>query len=488
MAVDVQPLSAIERRLLVGGDWESRETTFDVTNPANGSRVGSCPVATAADVDEAVRRAGRSTWPQMHPDERCAILRRAAQSIRDNVDEIARVLTSEQGKPVPDSRKEILFGADVFEYYAEEGRRVHGSLRPNASAATTSAVVYYPVGVVGAIVPWNYPVDLYAWKVAPALAAGCTVIGKPPPESPLAIGIVAQLLVEAGLPPGTLSDLPGGSEIGGALTDHPGVAMITATCSTATGKAIMRGAAKTLKKVSLELGGHCPLVVLPDADLPSAAAAAARRSFSNMGQICIAVNRVIVHEKVADQFVAELSSAVAAMKVGDPSEDGVLYGPCTTPAVVATARAHIDDAVSRGAKLLVGGHAPEGPLFDDGYFFEPTLLDEVPAEAVVMHEETFGPVLAVHRVPSVDAAVEAANSASYGLAAYVYDENLARALAVAHRIEAGGVGVNVNDVSELQAPFGGWKQSGIGRELGPEGLHAYLESKHIKVRLGAAWE
>jgi acyl-CoA reductase-like NAD-dependent aldehyde dehydrogenase len=488
VAVDVQPVTKLERGLLVGGRWESRTASFDVINPADGSVVGGCAVSTPDDVDEAVRRARGSSWARMHPDERCAILRRTAQAIRDHVEDIARVLTLEQGKPVPDSRKEILFGADVLDYYAEEGRRVHGSLRPNTGPGTTSAITYYPVGVVGAIVPWNYPVDLYAWKVAPALAAGCTVVVKPPQESPLAIGMVARLLVDAGLPEGTLSDLPGGADIGVALTEHPDIAMVTATCSTATGKAIMASAARTLKKVSLELGGHCPLVVLPDADLELAAAAAARRSFSNMGQICIAVNRVIVHESVADEFVAMLTAAVADMKVGNPSVEGVLYGPCTTPAVVATSEAHIEDAVARGARLTVGGRRPEGPDFANGYYFEPTVLDEVPAEAVIMHEETFGPVLAVHRVPTVEAAVEAANAASYGLAAYVYDENLSRALAVADRIEAGGVGVNVNDVSELQAPFGGWKQSGIGRELGPEGLQAYLEAKHVKIRLAQLLE
>lgn len=476
----MQPVA--DRGLLIGGDVVEGTESRPVRNPADGSLVAHYAVATSADVDRAVADAharGR-VWTDMHPDERARILLRGAAAIREHVDEIARVLTLEQGKPIPDSVKEILFGAAVFEYYAEEGRRVHGTLRPNASADTMSMISYHPVGVVAGIVPWNYPVDLYAWKVAPALAAGCPVVVKPPEEAPLAIGMVTALLIDAGLPPGTLADLPGGADVGQRLAAHPDVAMITATCSTATGKAIMRTAAEHLTRVSLELGGHCPFVVLPDADVASAARAAARRSFSNMGQICIAVNRVVVHEDVADEFVAALRAEVAGYVLGDPSEPGVGYGPCTTAQVVEKARAHIADAVDRGARLVIGGREPDG--FAAGHYFLPTVLDHVPADALVMTEETFGPVLAVHRVGTIAEAVAVANATDYGLAAYVYGEDLGQALAVAERIEAGGVGVNVNDVSELQAPFGGWKQSGLGRELGPEGLHAYLETKHTKVR------
>lgn len=479
------PRRAADRGLLLAGEWVSREPMQAVFNPADGDQIARFSIATAADVDLAVEAAhqGGRTWMTMHPDERCAILRRGAQAIRDEVDEIARVLTLEQGKPIPDAKKEILFCAGVFEYYAEEARRIHGSIRQNASADTTSLISHHPIGVVAGIVPWNYPVDLYAWKVAPALAAGCPVVVKPPVESPLAIGIVSDLLVRAGLPAGTLSDLPGGADVGTRLSSHPGIAMVTATCSTATGKAIMASAAANLTRVSLELGGHCPLVVLRSADLPLAAAAAARRSFSNMGQICIAVNRVVVDESVADEFVALLRDQVSNYVLGDPSEPGVLYGPCTTAAVVEKTKAHLSDALDRGAELVIGGAAPESAAFVHGNYFLPTVIDRVPLDARVMHEETFGPLLAVHRVESAHDAVKVANDTDYGLAAYVYGEDLAEALAVAERIEAGGVGVNVNDVSELQAPFGGWKQSGIGRELGPEGLHAYLETKHTKVRL-----
>lgn len=478
----MQPVN--DRGLLVGGEHVDRDERRPVRNPVDGSVVAYYVPATPDDVDRALADAhdrGRD-WMNLHPDERAAILRRGAQAIRGNVKEIARVLTLEQGKPIPDSVKEILFAAQVFEYYAEEGRRVHGSLRPNASADTISLVSHHPVGVVAGIVPWNYPVDLYAWKVAPALAAGCPVVVKPPEEAPLAVGMVSRILVEAGLPPGTLSDLPGGADVGQRLASSPRVAMITATCSTATGKAIMRTAAEHLTRVSLELGGHCPLVVLPDADVRLAASAAARRSFSNMGQICIAVNRVIVLDDVADEFVDALRAEVATYRLGDPSQPDVAYGPCTTAAVVAKAKAHVADALESGAQLVIGGAEPEGQQFTAGHYYLPTVLDRVPRAARMMSEETFGPVLAVHRVATIGEAIEVANDTEYGLAAYVYGEDLGRAMAVAERINAGGVGINVNDVSELQAPFGGVKQSGLGRELGPEGIHAYLETRHMKVR------
>lgn len=482
MAVAVQAVS--DRGLIFGGETLRRDELREVRSPADGSLVARYVPAAPSDVDRAVTQARQrgQEWMRLHPDERGRILRAGAEAIRAHVDEIAEVLTREQGKPVPDSVKEILFGASVFEYYAEEGRRVHGSLRPNTSPDTVSMVSYHPVGVVAGIVPWNYPVDLYAWKVAPALAAGCPVVVKPPEEAPLAIGMVAQLLIDAGLPPGTLFDLPGGAEVGQRLVSRPGVAMVTATCSTATGKAIMRAAADNLTRVSLELGGQCPLIVLPDADLELTAKAAARRAFSNMGQICIAVNRIVVLDTVADAFVDALRAEVASYVLGDPLEPGVGYGPCTTAAVVERARAHVEDALARGAKLVIGGKRPDGAQFAAGHYYLPTVLDEVPLDARVMTEETFGPVVAVHRVGSIAEAIDVANGTEYGLAAYVYGEDLGQALAVAERIEAGGVGVNVNDVSELQAPFGGWKQSGLGRELGPEGLHAYLEVRHTKVR------
>lgn len=478
----MQPVN--DRGLLLAEGWLPGKTAKEVKNPANGTVVANYSPASVSDVEKAVQEANLvgQSWSKMSAYDRATVLKRAAERIREEVDEIARVLTLEQGKPLPDSRKEILFGASVFEYYAEESLRVFGSIRPGASSQTLSFVTYEPVGVVAGIVPWNYPVDLYAWKVAPALAAGCPVIVKPPEEAPLAIGIVSGILRESGVPAGALADLPGGVEVGSALVASAGVSMVTATCSTTTGKSIMRSAAESLTRVSLELGGQCPMVVLPDADLQLAAEQAARRSFSNMGQICIAVNRVIVHESVADEFCDRLAAVVSGYSLGDPSADGVAYGPCTTEAVVQRSQEHVADALNAGAVTISGGSRPLGAEYSNGYYFSPTVLDHVSRGSKVMREESFGPVLAVYRASTVDEAIEVANDTEYGLAAYVFGEDIGQALAVAEQIDAGGVGVNVNDVSELQSPFGGRKHSGIGRELGPEGLMAFLESKHTKIR------
>ncbi len=478
----------IERGLLIDGHWADAAdgARREIHDPATGELVGVSALAGEADVDRAAEAALRAApgWAALHPDERCTILRRGADLIDAHAAEIADLLTREQGKPLPDSAKEIAFGTEVLRYYAEQGRRVEGHLRPSVRADVRSVVSYAPVGVVAAIVPWNYPVDLYCWKVAPALAAGCPVIVKPPPETPLAIGRTAELLVEAGLPPGVLADLPAdGASTGAHLVAHPAVRLVTATASTATGRAIMRTAAERLTRVSLELGGQTPFVVLGDADVEEAAAAAARRSFSNMGQICIAVNRVLVAEPVHADFVEALTAAVEPMRIGHGIEPGVEYGPVLGEAVRDRAAAHIADARDRGGRVVVGGGALRGGAYDRGTFFAPTVLDDVPLGARVLTEETFGPVAAVHAAATDADLLRIANDSPYGLAAYVYSGDLERAWAFAERLEVGQVGVNVNDTTELQAPFGGWKLSGIGRELGPEGLMAYLEPRHVRMRV-----
>lgn len=479
-------MTGVDRRLCVGGEWVPAVSgeTVEVRDPATGELVGTSSVASAADVDIAVEAAaaGYARWSAMPADDRAEILLRASRLVDERVDAIADLLTREQGKPVPDSRKEIAFGAQVIRYYAEQGRRVEGSIRASARRDIRSLVTWEPLGVVGAIVPWNYPVDLYAWKVGPALAAGNAVIVKPPVETPLAVAEFVRCFLDAGLPEGVLSDLPGGLSAGTRLSTHPGIAAITATASTATGQAIMRSAADTMKRVTLELGGHSPFIVLADADIPAAAAAAARRAFSNAGQICIAVNRILVDERIADDFSDAVVEQARAIRLGHGIDPAVTGGPVTTAAVVEKASRHIDEALGSGAVLRSGGRRAEvGSALRPELFFEPTVLDRVPDGALVMREETFGPVVAVHRFAASADVAELANRGDYGLAAYVYGGDLDRAWGVAERLHAGGVGVNVNDVSELQAPFGGWKMSGFGRELGPEGLHGMMQQRHIRL-------
>ncbi|RGE21606.1 aldehyde dehydrogenase family protein [Leucobacter sp. wl10] len=477
----------MERGVCIGGEWVAALSgeTAEVRDPATGELVGTSAVAGAGDVDRAVEagHAGSARWAALTADERCEILLRAAALIDERIERIAELLTREQGKTVVDSRKEITFGARVIRYYAEQGRRVAGSIRPAARRDIRSLVTWEPLGVVAAIVPWNYPVDLYAWKVGPALAAGNAVIVKPPIETPLAVAEIVRCLFDAGLPEGVLSDLPGAFEAGSRLSEHPGIAAITATASTATGQAIMRSAASTLKRVTLELGGHSPFVVLDDADVAEAAAAAARRSFSNAGQICIAVNRILVDERVADDFVEAVAAEARAIRLGHGFDPGVTGGPVTTAAVIEKSRRHIDEALASGARLRAGGGGAEvDARLDPSLFFEPTVLDGVPADALVMREETFGPLVAVHRFGAGDDVAELANRGDYGLAAYVFGGDLDRAWGIAERLHVGGVGVNVNDVSELQAPFGGWKMSGFGRELGPEGLQGMMQQRHVRIR------
>jgi len=469
-----------KRRPAASGDW------YRVHDPADGTLVGRTAMATAADVDLAVSSAERaaSSWANTHPDERARILHRAADLIEERLEDIATVLTREQGKPMADSKKEIAFGIQVLRYYAEEGRRIGGSLRPSARSDVKNVVSYHPVGIVGAIVPWNYPVDLYCWKVGPVLAAGCPIIVKPPHETPFAIDMVVDCLVEAGLPNGVLANLPGtGAEAGHALSEHPGIACISATASIAAGRDIMRRAAVNLKRISLELGGHAPFIVMPDADIEAAAKAAMRRSFSNMGQICITVNRILTHERVHDSFVEALAAETRAIELGRGLDPGVAYGPVTNEAVISRVQSHIDDAVQKGATLILGGNRVTKGHLSKGHFFNPTLLDDTPLDSLPMREETYGPLAALHPCGSIDEMLSISNSLRFGLVAYVYSEDLEAAWALADQLEFGAVGINVSDTSELQAPFGGWKLSGVGRELGIEGLKTFLETKHIKMRV-----
>jgi succinate-semialdehyde dehydrogenase len=423
-------------------------------------------------------------WASTSAETRAALLHQAAALMRERVEELSRWLTLEQGKPIRDSRKEILMAAEVFDYYAEEGKRIFGEWIPTGSQHIRSWVIRQPIGVAAVIAPWNYPVELLAWKIAPALAAGCTVVAKPASAAPIAASEMIHALHDAGLPPGTINLVLGpGRTVGAELVENPISRKIAFTGETETGRWIMEKAAHHIKRVSLELGGQSPMIVCRDADLEKAVAAAVRRAFSNMGQICISVNRIYVAEEIAEVFIKKFVERTRSLRIGNGLDPDVELGPMFSEEVRQKTRDHIADAVSKGARVLYGGHEPDGEEFARGYFFLPTVLVDVDHSMRVMREETFGPVAPIMRFQTIDEAIALANDSPYGLAAYVFTRDLTTAFYVAERLEAGGVGVNINDVTELQAPFGGWKESGLGRELGRWGLESYLELKHIRLAL-----
>ncbi len=478
----------MDRGFFIDGEWTAPKgyDRFDIADPATGEPVGSTLLADATIVDRAVEHAEAAApgFAAMHARDRAAVLERAAALVEERVEAMAVLLTREQGKPVADNRKEILFGAEVLRYYSGEAVRIAGSLRPAGASGIKNVVSYHPVGVTAAIVPWNYPVDLYCWKIGPAFAAGCPIIVKSPHETPLAIAMLVDCLKDAGLPDGVLADLPGlGPVAGAALAGHARIRLISATASIAAGQDIMRRAAGNLKRLSLELGGHAPFVVIADADLEEAARAAHRRSFSNMGQICITVNRILVDRRVHNAFADILAQLTEATELGHGIAPGVAYGPVLNRSVIDRVEAHQADALAKGGKLIAGGRRPDGADFAGGHFYRPTLIDNAAPDSLPMRSETYGPLAAMTAFDSEEEMLTLANGLEYGLAAYLYGADLERLWALADRLEFGAVGLNVNDTSELQAPFGGWKMSGMGRELGPEGLDAYLEPKHLKMRV-----
>ncbi len=453
-----------------------------IYNPASQEPVGEVPVGSRQDARLALQAARRAfpAWSETSCQKRAEILHDAADLVRERTDTIARLLTQEQGKPLKNARAEVRSSADVLDYYAEEGKRNFGIWL--TSGQSRGIVLKQPVGVAALITPWNYPVDLLAWKVAPALAAGCTFVAKPPSKAPIAATEFVKTLIDAGLPPGAANVVHGpGSEVGAELVQNPISRKIAFTGETETGRWIMAHAAGQIKRVSLELGGQSPFIVCQDADLEKAAIACTQRAFSNMGQICISVNRIYAAEGIADQFTEKLLGYTQRLKIGNGLEPDVDLGPMFSNAQREKTREHIADALAKGASLLCGGREPEGRAFEKGFFYLPTVLDNVDHSMRIMREETFGPVAPIMRFKTLDEAIALANDTQFGLAAYIFTRDLKTAVFASERLEAGGIGVNANNVVDIQAPFGGWKQSGIGRELGHDGLEAYLETKHIRL-------
>ena len=474
--------SLLRSGCLVAGRWvEAATVLLPVVNPASGAVLGELPRLGGDAACEAVEAAARAQgpWAARTAKQRAAVLRRWHDLAAEAADDLALLATLECGKPLPEAQAEVASGLASIEWFAEEGRRVTGDvLAPTLRRPQAGIVLKQPVGVVASITPWNFPVSMVTRKVAPALAAGCTVVLKPSEETPLTALALAELAIRAGLPGGALSVLCGDApEIGEAVLADPRVRKISFTGSTRVGKLLMAGAAETVKRVSLELGGNAPVLVFEDADLEQAAKGVVSSAFRNSGQTCICANRILVHEDVYDAFAARVVELVSMIKVGDGTQKGITQGPMITAAGVDKAERHVADALKHGATLAAGGART---LHESGgHFFQPTVLTGVTPDMMCYREETFGPVCNLVPFSTEAEALRLANATEYGLAAYAYTTNLGRAWRVAEGLEYGMVGVNEVGVTSEVAPFGGWKQSGLGVEHSKYGIEEYLEKKYV---------
>jgi succinate-semialdehyde dehydrogenase/glutarate-semialdehyde dehydrogenase len=464
-------------RCYVGGAWIG-EPSVAVDNPATGEVVARVPRLGAAETTDAIEKAEKAfkSWSGKTAKERAGVLRRWFDLMLANKEDIALIMTSEQGKPLAEARGEVEYAASFVEFYAEEAKRVYGETIPSHRADARIVVIRQPIGVIAAITPWNFPAAMITRKVAPALAAGCTAVVKPAGETPLTALALAVLAERAGMPPGVLNILTGKStEIGKVMTEHPSVRLVGFTGSTDVGKLLMRQAASTVKKVALELGGNAPFIVFDDADVDAAVEGAIASKFRNMGQTCVCANRIYAQDGIYDDFVSKLAKKVIDLKVGNGVEVGVNQGPLITMDAVEKVERHIADAVGQGARVVVGGkrHALGRS------FFEPTVLANVTTRMLITREETFGPVAPVYRFHSEQDVIDQANATEYGLAAYFYARDLGRVFRVAEGLEYGMVGVNTGAISTEVAPFGGVKESGIGREGSHHGMDEFVELKYM---------
>ena len=475
-------------QLFIDGAWRRGVgARIPVENPATGEVLAHIAAATTAEVNDAVAAARRAfaTWSRLAPVARAKLLHRLGDCVAAEADAMARIMTLEQGKPLNEAKGEILKLAEACHFYAEEAVRIHGEIVPNTTTDIDSLVVREPIGVVAAITPWNYPAELIGWKLCGALAAGCTIVVKPAELTPFTALAIAAMVQKAGIPAGVVNVVTGpGSQVGQALVEHPGVDKIAFTGSSAVGLHIQRSC-PTIKRLSLELGGNCPLIVTASADLDAAVKGAVRRSFRNMGQICIAINRIYVARPVADDFVRALGAAADALVIGNgierPDAD---VGAMASAAPLAKTREHLADALTKGARLVVGGSAPEGEAFRRGHFFRPTVVANCTHAMKVMTEETFGPLVGVMAFDRLDEAIGLANDTPYGLASYVYARDMDEVRYLSGRLDYGNVAVNNVDAGIMNAPYGGRKQSGVGYEHGREGMLEYLNFKHIRIRYG----
>ncbi len=467
-------------RAYVDGAWTEADgrSRFDVDNPADGSKLGTVPNMGGAETRRAIEAAGAAlaAWRALPAKERARLLRKWFDLIVANADDLAQILTAEQGKPLAESRGEILYGASFVEWFAEEGKRIYGDIIPSPTTDRRLLVIKQPIGVFAAITPWNFPNAMITRKVAPGLAAGCTAVLKPAEQTPFSALALAELAERAGIPKGVLNVITGDAvAIGQEMCANPIVRKLTFTGSTEVGRILMRQSADTVKKLSLELGGNAPFIVFDDADLEAAAEGALASKYRNAGQTCVCANRIYVQDGVYDKFAARLSEKVRGFKVGRGVEPGVNIGPLIDDQGLAKVEDHVADAVKKGAKVVVGGkrHAL------GGRFFEPTVITGMKPEMKISREETFGPVAALYRFKDDAGAVRLANDSEFGLCAYFYSRDVGRIFKAAEALEAGIIGVNVGIISNEVAPFGGVKQSGLGREGSKYGIEEFLEIKYV---------
>lgn len=472
--------SLFRQQCYIDGQWciADNGETIQVTNPANSEVVATVPKMDVAETRAALAAAEKAQvgWRSMLAKDRANILRRWFELMMENQEDLAQLMTLEQGKPLLESRGEIAYAASFLEWFAEEGKRVNGETIPQHQADKRIVVIKQPIGVCVAITPWNFPSAMITRKVGPALAAGCAVVVKPATQTPLSAFALCELAQQAGVPPGVFNVLTGSSAaIGGEMTSNPVVRHLSFTGSTEVGRLLMKQCSDSIIKVALELGGNAPFIVFDDADVDAAVQGAIMSKYRNAGQTCVCSNRIYVQDGVYDEFAEKLAKAVAEMQVGSGFDDGIVQGPLIDMAAIEKVEEHISDAIAKGAELKLGGerHALGGS------FFQPTILTNVSPEMKVAREETFGPLAPLFRFHEEDDVIHQANDTEFGLAAYFYSRDLARTWRVSEALEYGMVGVNTGIISNEIAPFGGVKQSGIGREGSQHGIEEYLEMKYL---------
>ncbi|WP_428506061.1 NAD-dependent succinate-semialdehyde dehydrogenase [Roseateles sp.] len=482
------PLAALEdasllrTQALINGEWVAGTDRFAVCDPATGQQLAEVANLGTVEAEAAIAAAHNAfgPWRSKTAKERAAILMRWSQLLNKHADDLARIMTAEQGKPLAEARGEVTYGASFIDWFAEEGKRVYGETIPTTDNNKRYLVIKQAMGVCAAITPWNFPIAMITRKVAPALAAGCTVVIKPAEATPLSALAVAELAQRAGMPAGVLNvltaDASNSIAIGHVLCDSDVVRHLSFTGSTEVGRILMRQCAQTVKKLSLELGGNAPFIVFDDADLDSAVEGAIASKYRNAGQTCVCANRLYVQAGVYEAFLEKLAAKVSALKLGNGFESGVQIGPLIDEQALEKVERHVNDALALGARLLAGGKRVEGP---NGYFFEPTLLADASAQMLCSREETFGPVAPVFKFQTEAEAIALANNTEFGLASYFYSRDVGRIFRVGEALEYGMVGINTGLIATAEVPFGGVKQSGLGREGAHQGMDDYVEVKYL---------